>query len=433
MPKIKDLIAAAASDSRITGAEWTFALKPAVDALPKAASEEAQPLLDLWANDQFTFDPMVREAAAYALAERGYPTLMWSSFLGSSRLAPPAVPASVPAVRAENVGEVDTDFEAVSAAAGRTEGMATVAVLDTGVDTQHPELAEKLWTNPREIPDNGVDDDGNRFPDDVHGWDFFYSKGALYPGAHGTHVTGIATRGTHRVRAIAVNAFPDWCWDLSRLPAAIDYAAANGAKAVNMSFRAIQPYEVGPIRDAIARHPDVLFVIAAANEGQKLGEGPYAPNTFLASNDLPNLIVVAAANVTGERAGFSNYGAPFVDVAAHGGGVYSLAPGGGYTFMDGTSMATPNVTAIAGKCLAIDPTLSPPLLKRLLMETCDARSDWAGIVESGGLVNEARAIRLAALRWLVKGGSSAEAAADRLSLSGPERQRLLALLPAYLG
>jgi subtilisin family serine protease len=336
-----------------------------------------------------------------------------------------------------------------------------VAVLDGGFEVSHPAMARKRWTNAKEIAGNGVDDDGNGYQDDLHGWNFVENKGDVWGGdnyasTHGTHVAGDATRGTDRLNALMVRvdagegSFP-MLKIRERIFPAIDYAVKSGARVLNMSLAvAKHPFQsedvVKLMKEKLAEYPNLLVVLAASNENKKLGETWVTPNTWLAANVLPNLVVVAASDAAGKKASFSNYGRPYATVAARGVGDYSTGLHGTYNSMDGTSFASPTVASIVGKCLLIDPTLTPPELKALLVETSDKNPEvWGELVEAQGTVNAGRAYRLAALRKLVREGvaegikqglTQAQArakaetdAAAKLELSETERARLLPLVP----
>lgn len=427
MPTIKDIIANVVADKKVTADEWQNQLAPALKDSPRVASPEARAIVELWAKDEFEEEPAARRGMGAWLRERGYAV----PDLEGTATPPKPSPAMVPDILASNVGEADADFDAVSALAGRPDAQTTIAVLDGGFDLVHPELGTKEWTNAGEIPDNGIDDDHDGLVDDVHGWDFANGRKDVSGDEHGTHVTGIATRGTDRVHSISCRVFEPL--NGKEISDAIDYAAAHGARVMNMSFKVRTPDDVTAVKAAMERHPEVLFLKSAGNDGRKLHEGAdYDPATYLPSNEIPNMGVVAASDPDGKRADYSNYGAPFATMAIRGSAVMSTVPNGGYDSWDGTSMATPNATAVAAKCLALDPALSPVTLKQLLVDTSDARADWKDLVVSGGLVNEGRAIRLAALTGLVRGGAKPEAAADQLKLEGDDRKKLLDLAAAYL-
>ncbi len=215
-----------------------------------------------------------------------------------------------------------------------------VAVLDTGVDYTHPDLAANMWVNPGEVAGTGVDDDGNGYIDDVHGINAITGTGDPFDDhGHGTHCAGtIGAVGDNGIGITGVN------WDVSIMAvkmldangngtvasaiAAFEYAAAHGADIISNSWGGFYPFSQAEY-DAIASI-DALFVFAAGNEGRD-NDGLY--KYYPASYDLPNIISVGASDHNDQRAGFSNIGATTVDVFAPGVGILSTVPTGTKTFV----------------------------------------------------------------------------------------------------
>ena len=212
----------------------------------------------------------------------------------------------------------------------------TVAVIDTGVDYNHPDLATNIWSNAGEIANNGIDDDGNGFIDDIRGWDFVQADNDPMDFAHhGTHVAGtIGASGNNGTGGTGV------CWTSTIMPlrvlgstgsgttadiiAAIDYATANGAKVINMSLGG-PGGSTGDLTDqAIARAnaAGVLVVIAAGNDGTDNDTTPSYPAAYT----QPNIIAVAATTQSDALASFSNFGATSVDIGAPGTSILSTVP-----------------------------------------------------------------------------------------------------------
>ncbi len=231
------------------------------------------------------------------------------------------------------VGRPEADIKAVPAweKAG-DNGRVVVAVVDSGVDLAHPDLVANLWTNPGEIPGNGLDDDGNGKVDDVHGWDFVDGDNQPQDATgHGTHVAGIIAAESDNGQGIAGVAsnvrimalrFIDG-YDLgatSDAIAAIEYALANGARVINCSWGG--PYYSRALHDTMAR-ADALFVCAAGNGSANIDVQPFYPAGFGGEN----LLAVAATTAQDTLAWFSNRGAQTVDLAAPGFNIFSARPG----------------------------------------------------------------------------------------------------------
>jgi subtilisin family serine protease len=286
----------------------------------------------------------------------------------------------------------------------------TVAVIDQGVDITHPDLAGAIWTNRREVPGNGRDDDGNGYVDDVHGWDFVGGTGAV-GGAqdddHGTHVAGIvgATRDNDEgIAGLAsgVSIMPlkfmgaEGGYDSDAIDA-IAYAKAMGAKVINASWGASvgdDPLADDPdLRDAISQC-GCVFVAAAGNAGAS-SDDPDA-RIFPAAFGLPNELSVGALDASGKLASFSNYGSG-VDLAAPGDAILSTLPGG-YGWGGGTSMAAPFVSATAALMLSLAPTLSPEEVVSRIAASVTRLPALSGKVRTGGMLDAGAAMRSLAAR-----------------------------------
>lgn len=233
-------------------------------------------------------------------------------------------------IAGRGAGTVNVDIDALEAAA-RTQGRPStvVAVIDDGVDFSHPDLRGKAWVNPREIPNNRIDDDGNGYVDDVNGWDFFNGDNTVHDpldgDAHGTHVAatiaaninGVGIAGVApRVRLMALKFLGPQGGSVSDAVRAIEYARSQGVKIANNSWGGAGDSRA--LKDAI-QTSGLLFVAAAGNAGTTPAEYP-------AAYDLPNIISVAAADSRGRLAPFSNYGSGSVDIAAPGVDILSAVP-----------------------------------------------------------------------------------------------------------
>jgi subtilisin family serine protease len=285
-----------------------------------------------------------------------------------------------------------------------------VAVIDTGVQTAHPDLASRLWTNPGETPGNGIDDDANGHVDDVHGWNFFDDTATLYNASdgdsHGTHVAGTiaARRGNgDGIAGVADNArimplkfLKPGGGYTSDAMSAIQYATAEGATVINASWGGGSYSQ--PLCDAIGLAGDagVLFVVAAGNGGpDAIGDDNDAAPTWPANCPSPNVISVAATTTMDDISSFSNYGAASVDIGAPGEGILSTVPSLTYGDKSGTSMATPHVSGVAAVVRGMHPGLSPWQLKAAIMTGGDVAPALAGLTVSGRRVDLAGALAAA--------------------------------------
>ena len=304
-------------------------------------------------------------------------------------------------------GTPDADIDAPEAWNATTGSASTiVGVIDTGVDVNHPDLKNNIWTNPGESgtdalgqnkATNGVDDDNNGYVDDVHGWDFVHNDNSVYDSAdgdqHGTHVSGtIAAQGNNGVGVTGVN------WHAKIMPlkfiapgggytsdaeAAIHYAIDNGVKITNNSWGG-RSYSQS-LRDAItaAQNAGVLFVAAAGNEGTNNDSTPSYPASF----DNANIISVAATTDRDALASFSNYGAKTVDLAAPGVGILSTLPGNHYGRYSGTSMASPHVAGVAALIKSRHPAYGYGTIKAQILRYADKKASLRGKVATGGRLN----------------------------------------------
>ncbi|WZO96179.1 S8 family peptidase [Isosphaeraceae bacterium EP7] len=242
-----------------------------------------------------------------------------------------------------------------------------VAVIDTGVDYTHEDLAKNMWKNPGEIPGNDLDDDGNGIKDDVHGAKFANNVASGDPkddNRHGTHCAGtIGAEGNNHLGVIGVT----WKVQIMALKfldadgsgttndaiRCIDYAIAQKNKGVNVRVLSNSwggGGESQALAEAITRSEQagMLFVAAAGNEGKNNDITPNFPSNY----PNPNVFAVAAIDISEQLPNFSCFGATMVDIGAPGVGILSSIPGNGYEKLTGTSMATPHVAGAAALALA---------------------------------------------------------------------------------
>ena len=297
-------------------------------------------------------------------------------------------------------GTPDADIDAPEAWDIQTGTDVVVAVIDTGLDYNHEDIAGNVWTNPGEIPNNGIDDDNNGYVDDVMGWDFVNGDNDPFDdNDHGTHVSGtIAAVGNNAVGVTGVN------WSARIMPlkflsargsgttadaiSALEYAVMMGARISNNSWGGGAFSQA--LYDAIlaAQNAGHLFVAAAGNDGVDTDVTPSYP----ASYDLDNIVSVAATDDNDALASFSNFGAVTVDLGAPGVSILSTTPANTYSSFSGTSMATPHVAGTAALLLAEDPGLDLVSLKAAIMEGVDPVPALAGITVTGGRLNAAGAL-----------------------------------------
>ena len=279
-----------------------------------------------------------------------------------------------------------------------------IAVIDTGFDYTHEDLASQTWVNAGEIPDNGIDDDNNGYIDDVRGWDFSEppsSDGSqksqngdndpIDESGHGTHVTGIIGAAVDNDVGIAGIA-----WNCTLMPirgagvegirddrsaAAIIYAVDNGARVINMSWGGRERSFV--LRDAVdyAYARGVLMVAASGNDSEGASIFPAG---------YRKVISVAATEQHKKKFYQSNFGAS-IDIGAPGNVIVSTHINNRYRPLSGTSMATAHVTGVAALIISKRPSLTHQEVRQILLSTTDPITESPELVDAGNL-NAARAL-----------------------------------------
>lgn len=273
-----------------------------------------------------------------------------------------------------------------------------VAVVDSGIDLQHPDLAANLWVNPGETPDNGVDDDGNGYVDDVNGWDF--QDGDNSPGAelnefHATWVAGVFAAAVNRSQIAGASptaslmpirtCVAEGCAS-GTVAAGIYYAVDAGAQIINLSLGTVAPGDP-PVEAAInyAQSRDVLVVAAAGNSSDDIDQSGF--KVIPAGLANANIVSVAASFIDDTLSPFSNYGVTSVDVAAPGEAILTTRVGGTLEFQDGTSFAAPFVAGAAALLLTVNRDLTPEALVDLIVDTARPTPNLEGKVKSGGVLD----------------------------------------------
>ena len=283
-----------------------------------------------------------------------------------------------------------------------------IGVIDTGVDTGHPDLAAKIWTNPGEIPGNGIDDDGDGYVDDVHGWDFgdhdndpnptpLFDSDGLDEGFHGTAVAGCAAASTNNVEGIAgvgwastvlPMKFSDTAGNtlLSYAAEGMQYASAHHVQVLNMSFGAPNPDSLTRATfQALVDQANAAGVVCVASAGNEGSSVPAVPA------GCTGTLSVGSTSESNARSSFSNYG-PWVNIAAPGEDIWApicrnyvldgtsefvyefffgydgVTP---YMFSSGTSLSTPIVSGAVALVRARFPAAAPFGVIQHMLQTGD--------------------------------------------------------------
>jgi subtilisin family serine protease len=290
----------------------------------------------------------------------------------------------------QNGGQYGADINASGAWQTTTGSPATViAVIDSGIDFTHPDLANNQWTNL-----NGS------AMGDLHGWDYITDDGVIKDEqGHGTAVAGIiAAEGNNSAGVSGV------MWraslmslrvldqggngDIADAVEAIDYAVTNGAQVINLSWGTAA--ESMALKDAIQRaiKRHVVVVCSAGNGGKDLSVASYYPASF----NLKGLIAVAASDNFDQLASWSNWGASSIDVAAPGANILTTRMGGGYWTVTGTSAAAPLVSGIAGLMKTIRRSTNAQIVSKVISDGVRPSASLSGKVSSGGVANAGNAL-----------------------------------------
>ncbi len=294
----------------------------------------------------------------------------------------------------QDSGTVDADIDAVEAwdiSSGSTD--VVVAIIDTGIDLDHPDLANNLWKNATEIPGNGDDDDGNGYVDDLFGWDFLHQDNDPQDDQwHGTAVAGIVAAEGNNQKGIAGVSWHSKVMAIKVLgingagtnddiAAGVVYAADNGADIINLSLGGASDSEI--VRDAIAyavAHGS-LPVASAGNSATSLAQYPAA---------FDDVISVAATDRDDRGAHFTNFG-EWVDIAAPGASIHTAQYNDKYTVhpISGTSFSAPFVSGVAALLRSVNPSWGPSQLARQIIGSSDyiyeSNAGYEGMLGSGRL------------------------------------------------
>ena len=299
--------------------------------------------------------------------------------------------------------------QAAEAWATGTTGSAAVyvGVIDEGIQFDHPDLAGQVWTNPFDTAGDGVDNDGNGYVDDVHGWDFANNDNTIYDGGtrgslddHGTHVSGTIGARNESTSPVPSTTSPQkGVVGVNQTVTLISgkFLGSNGGTTAN-AIKAVDYFTNLKTRhglkimatnnswggggfsqalaDAIVRaaQQNILFIAAAGNSGTDNDSAPSYPANYdtTTAAGYDSVIAVAAIDKTGALASFSQYGATTVDLGAPGVGVWSTTAYNGYSSYSGTSMATPHVTGGAALYASKNPTASAAMIKAAILDAARA-------------------------------------------------------------
>lgn len=308
-------------------------------------------------------------------------------------------------------GTPDADIDAPEAWDIATDGSnIIVAVIDTGVDYTHPDLAANMWVNSAELNGTtGVDDDGNGYVDDIYGYDFCNDDGdPMDDHYHGTHVAGtIGAVGNNGqgIAGVSWNAkimalkFLDYSgsgYDSDAIEC-IQYATLMGANLSNNSWGGGGYSQA--LKDAIdaAGNANQVFVASAGND---YGNNNDINPTYPASYACQNIIAVLATDKYDNMSNFSDYGPTSVDIGAPGSDILSCQPGSNYQYLNGTSMAAPHVSGSAALIWSFYPSMPYQQVKDLLIQTVDEIPALAGRCVSQGRLNLFNAVNEVSVSWL---------------------------------
>lgn len=305
----------------------------------------------------------------------------------------------------QNEGKVDADIDAPEAwDISQGSDQVVIAVIDSGVAYYHEDLADNMWVNTGEIPDNGTDDDGNGYIDDVHGYDSIGRPDLpdIDFLGHGTHVAGtIAAVGNNGIGISGVS------WNskimnvrflsgrgvgyTSDAIACIHYAILMGADIINASWGGIRYSQA--LYDAIsaANDANILFVASSGNRINDNDQAPHYPSSY----ELPNIVSVSATNRDDKLAYFSNWGMESVHVTAPGRHILSTVPEGycrlcdfsGYRQLSGTSMSAPHISGAAALLLSLNPDATVSEIKEALIRATDPIAKMKYYSQSEGRFN----------------------------------------------
>lgn len=282
-----------------------------------------------------------------------------------------------------------------------------VAVIDTGIDYTHEDLKDTMWNNQGEIPGDGIDNDNNRFIDDIYGWNFSDNTNITYSNndydEHGTHVAGIiaASQNNLGISGVASNidikimslktlSTNNASTTIDTITKAIQYAEKMGADIVNISAGSFWD---DPDLKLTIENSNMLFVVGAGNGyWQTNGTNNDIIPIYPASYDSENIISVANISYDGTLNLTSNYGLKSVDIAAPGTSILSTLPNNQYGYRTGTSMAAPMVTGVLAMIYSYYEDITLVDAKNILLDSVKKIPGLEGKVATGGIPDAFKAL-----------------------------------------
>lgn len=292
-----------------------------------------------------------------------------------------------------------------------------VAIIDTGIDIQHPQLSDHIWINEGEIPGDGIDNDGNGYIDDINGWDFYNNDSTVcHYGSdqttasftdndnHGTHlagiiaananreigITGVASNINVKLMPLKIHGGSNGKGTIANAVKAIKYATIMGADICNMSW-GTTIYSAS--LEEVMKESTMLFVAAAGNEGNSNDIVPIYPACF----DLKNMISVTFTDADGQLPPDANYGSESIDIAAPGKDIFSTIVGS-YQKMSGSSMAAPHVSALAALVYSLGEWYAPEVKELLLsslqpLPSLEQKVRYPGILDALSMLEQVNILK----------------------------------------
>ncbi|NJL81999.1 MAG: S8 family serine peptidase [Chloroflexaceae bacterium] len=334
---------------------------------------------ELWSFDSLSADQayeLLREDARFELVERNY-VIEQAALAFNDPIEPAAIIPNDPNFNQQfGLNSIDAP-QAWQIATARPSNVA-IAVIDSGIDYNHPDLAANIFRNLGEIAGDGLDNDGNGFVDDIRGYDFVANDSDPFDqNRHGTHVAGILGAAANNsigiagvasgipiipIRVLDANGNGTFSNLVRGINYAVDLARRQDIKLViNLSLGGSTTSFPTDLFNAVsvAAGEDVLFVAAAGNSAVNTDTTPHFPSSL----DLPNVIAVAATDANDNLSGFSNFGVRSVDLGAPGVNIRSTLSNGQYGELSGTSQATPFVSGVAALLWATENNLTPTQIR----------------------------------------------------------------------